>query len=518
MSLGLKASNFSLLMANELSPMASTTFAYNFLGENLEELAKTERNPQNVVWLSSNFKGLSDRLKENPFQYPPVGTTDSYSDLPDDPMMLAGKLLVGSIVELNRYLRANPVARSALASAFGKKDGLDLVSGGPPCQSFSMAGLRQKNCEKNTLPWEFAEFVKLTQPKLVLLENVTGILRAFNGDDGEKYYAWYEVAKAMAEVGYAPLCLHINARHAGVAQNRPRFILIGINLDYYFRNEKRLSRCKNTTELLTPSVEFALAVGEEGMNMPFGQLTVFDSEKNDHRSLMKNSFLRHLFAEEEVSVKDAIDDLKRSKPSAKSSFVKYLNRSFGGKSDDGIVENNKERSHSETIRQRFRVYQILRDIRDIEVRVEVESLLRRKSTRLSERAWLALQNKKFLLADKKTFGKLPSRTLMQNYFLRLSTLKHSQKALKPNEPAPAALSIPDDTCHYNELRVLTIREMARIQSFPDSFVFLSKETTGGSQRKYEVPQYTQVGNAVPPLLARQIGLCLAELLSSPWSP
>lgn len=54
--------------------------------------------------------------------------------------------------------------------------------------------------------------------------------------------------------------------------------------------------------------------------------------------------------------------------------------------------------------------------------------------------------------------------------------------------------------------------MARVQSFPDNFVFRSKVTTGGKMRKFEVPQYTQVGNAVPPLLALALGKSIAELL------
>ena len=53
--------------------------------------------------------------------------------------------------------------------------------------------------------------------------------------------------------------------------------------------------------------------------------------------------------------------------------------------------------------------------------------------------------------------------------------------------------------------------MARIQSFPDNFEFRSKVTTGGKMRRYEVPQYTQVGNAVPPLLGRKLGLIIEEL-------
>lgn len=64
------------------------------------------------------------------------------------------------------------------------------------------------------------------------------------------------------------------------------------------------------------------------------------------------------------------------------------------------------------------------------------------------------------------------------------------------------------------LRTLTVREMARIQSFPDNFVFRSKATTGGPERKYQVPQYTQVGNAVPPLLGRALGELVRYLLDA----
>jgi DNA (cytosine-5)-methyltransferase 1 len=96
---------------------------------------------------------------------------------------------------------------------------------------------------------------------------------------------------------------------------------------------------------------------------------------------------------------------------------------------------------------------------------------------------------------------------------QLHTRKHSQAALDPDQPAPAALSIPDDACHYarGHDRTLTVREMARIQSFPDWFEFRSKVTTGGTSRRFEVPQYTQVGNAVPPLMAQGLGMVVDAL-------
>ena len=59
---------------------------------------------------------------------------------------------------------------------------------------------------------------------------------------------------------------------------------------------------------------------------------------------------------------------------------------------------------------------------------------------------------------------------------------------------------------------MTVREYARIQSFPDWYEFKGKYTSGGARRKKEVPRYTQVGNAVPPLFAEQIGIALMEVL------
>jgi DNA (cytosine-5)-methyltransferase 1 len=88
--------------------------------------------------------------------------------------------------------------------------------------------------------------------------------------------------------------------------------------------------------------------------------------------------------------------------------------------------------------------------------------------------------------------------------LNLSTNKRNYNVLKPDEQSSTIMTIADDYIHYNSPRSLTVREMARLQSFDDSFVFQGKRSTGGNNRKTEVPQYTLVGNAVPPLLARAV--------------
>jgi len=71
----------------------------------------------------------------------------------------------------------------------------------------------------------------------------------------------------------------------------------------------------------------------------------------------------------------------------------------------------------------------------------------------------------------------------------------------PSRPSNTVTTLPEDFVHYKLARIPTVREIARLQSFPDSFRFMGPRTTGGSQRRLSCPQYTQVGNAVPPYLA-----------------
>jgi DNA (cytosine-5)-methyltransferase 1 len=95
---------------------------------------------------------------------------------------------------------------------------------------------------------------------------------------------------------------------------------------------------------------------------------------------------------------------------------------------------------------------------------------------------------------------------------RFGLKKHRIYPMCSTQPAPTITTLPDDVLHYSEPRILTVRECARLQSFPDWFEFKGKYTTGGALRKKECPRYTQVGNAVPPLLARALGLAAVAAL------
>jgi DNA (cytosine-5)-methyltransferase 1 len=95
---------------------------------------------------------------------------------------------------------------------------------------------------------------------------------------------------------------------------------------------------------------------------------------------------------------------------------------------------------------------------------------------------------------------------------RFNIKKHTIIPLDKNDKSPTITTLPDDYIHYSEPRILTVREYARIQSFPDWYHFQGKYTTGGKRRTQEVPRYSQIGNAIPPLFGEQSGLVLKQLL------
>ncbi|MGY6214975.1 DNA cytosine methyltransferase [Methylolobus aquaticus] len=95
---------------------------------------------------------------------------------------------------------------------------------------------------------------------------------------------------------------------------------------------------------------------------------------------------------------------------------------------------------------------------------------------------------------------------------RFGIKKRATAPLDPDAPALTISTLPDDFIHYSRPRSMTVREQARLQSFPDWFSFQGPYTAGGRGRQGACPRFTQVANAVPPLLAEALGEMLIELL------
>ncbi|MEQ8623336.1 MAG: DNA cytosine methyltransferase [Vicingaceae bacterium] len=105
-----------------------------------------------------------------------------------------------------------------------------------------------------------------------------------------------------------------------------------------------------------------------------------------------------------------------------------------------------------------------------------------------------------------------NKTLSNEIKERFNLKKRTIIPLSGNKPTPTITTLPDDYIHYCEPRIFTVREYARIQSFNDWYEFKGKYTTGGKRRKQEVPRYSQIGNAIPPLFGEQAGVTLNKII------
>ena len=87
---------------------------------------------------------------------------------------------------------------------------------------------------------------------------------------------------------------------------------------------------------------------------------------------------------------------------------------------------------------------------------------------------------------------------------------HSNKrfVLDVKNPSSTLTTAPEEFIHYRHPRVVTLREMARLQSFPDDYQFFGRYTLNGPARGVDVPRNAQIGNAIPPLAGRALGTAL----------
>lgn len=106
----------------------------------------------------------------------------------------------------------------------------------------------------------------------------------------------------------------------------------------------------------------------------------------------------------------------------------------------------------------------------------------------------------------------PPGRLSKAFLLENGTKKDKKVLIDASAVVSTITTHPDEFIHYAEPRNITVREMARLQSFPDNFHFYGRYTINGPRRKLDVARCSQVGNAVPPLLAEGVGLALRNLL------
>jgi DNA (cytosine-5)-methyltransferase 1 len=224
--------------------------------------------------------------------------------------------------------------------------------------------------------------------------------------------------------------------------------------------------------------------------------------------------LPSLSSHQRRTVGEAINDLQSKKRGdvPDTGFDKFMRPgAWGLRPKVGSLANHVPRVHQETTQKRFRLYQYLAS-QGIDARVVGISS---ENPTIDEKNVILDRVRNAKLPAKSPDGHLLAASLEElvDLICSLRTKKHSQRVLSWREPARTVVTIGDDYVHPFEPRTFTVRELARFQGFPDDFEFRAKETTGGLNRRTDVPQYSQVGNAVSPFLAKAVGKLVRRLLS-----
>lgn len=332
---------------------------------------------------------------------------------------------------------------------------VELLVGGPPCQGFSLAGKRDPSDPRNKMTEQYLALVDLMQPQFIVIENVSGFDMEFSGKEGASLKA--NNAKKPSYASYVAERL----KEAGY---------------------RVYSGTVNCADFGVPQSRhrFLMICERDVSGVP--AVDLFENLKGRRKAFLEK---RGLPISRQVGVKSAISDLE----TAKKLLVV---------SNDSPARGFKEAKYKQP--KRLTAFQ---------------ALMRKDASGLEPDSRRLPNHKKTTV---KYFEKVqsicrPGICLSAKERKKVGTSKHSTTVLNPKAPAPTITTLPDDILHYSEPRILTVRENARIQSFPDWFKFLGKYTTGGKQRKQECPRYTQVGNAVPPLLSEAIGEMLQKRLS-----
>ena len=334
---------------------------------------------------------------------------------------------------------------------------IDVLAGGPPCQGFSFAGRRVEDDPRNLLFEKYVEVVDALQPQALILENVPGM----------------KVAHARRNVVTLPV--------PGAPAEKPK--------SFYDRLVERLNRVGyDVKAMLVDSSRFGVPQRRSrliAVGVRHDLCEWVDGGLERVPLLLEEARLQQLKEfnlPEAVSASEALSDLEIDGKILVDCTDPELSRRFQEmtysaptttyqrlmhQGHTGPMDSMRLARHRDDVKERFR--RILAECRR-GVRMDDES--------------------------RKTYG----------------LKKHRIYPMASSEPAPTVTTLPDDILHYSEPRILTVREYARLQSFPDGFAFKGKFTTGGERRTKECPRYTQVGNAVPPFLARAIGIAVCKLL------
>lgn len=334
---------------------------------------------------------------------------------------------------------------SELAKLKGK---VDLVAGGPPCQGFSLAGMRNASDPRNKMSEQYIKMVGIIRPKFLLLENVRGFNSVFKCSYARsKKKPYSEIVKeAIEELGYQVFEDFINSEDYGVPQQRTRFIMIGVRKDICIKDHGPFQ--------LLPDLRIKFL---KRKGLPLKPITVKQAISDMEITGRGAELIHHSGTE-----KNGFKQLDYKPPKKLNDYQSLMRKGLNGKKPNSM----RLARHRPTTIDKFQL---------------IQQVCR------------------------------PGYSINEEEKEIIGTRKQAICVLDSKKPSKTITTLPDDLLHYKEPRILTVRESARIQSFPDNFEFKGEYTTGGKERKKKCPRYTQVGNAVPPLLGEALGILLREI-------
>lgn len=339
---------------------------------------------------------------------------------------------------------------------------IDLITGGAPCESFSMAGDRKEVDDRNQLYQNVLRLARATDAKMFVFENVKGLFskkKDGNGKPGEMYeYICAEFEEIIPGVSQYRLAskdkakVLLKAIDYGVPQNRERLFLVGLNNSY-------------------PELEFHYPEPTHGPGKPLPYVTVRDAIMDLPQIGMN---------QEATKYTASLDDM--AKTTARGCFIRRMRgdlcmapKKLEFREDS--LSSHKAPNHTKRMVERIRNIKAGENMRTAK-----ERLISEGKQEIIDRAFprkiYAARNRRLLLDE-------PSFTVTSHCL--------------------------DEMIHPTLDRALTPREAARLQSFPDWYVFEGPYVKFHSDPEQD--QYEQIGDAIPPLLAFALGKELVRSLS-----
>ena len=327
------------------------------------------------------------------------------------------------------------------------KGSVDLIAGGPPCQGFSLAGRRNVSDPRNQLSEQYIKMVEIVSPRYLILENVRGFNATFKDSNGV--------------IEKQPYSMVVKAKLEKLGYT--------VFTDYVHSENYGVPQ-KRTRFIM-------IGIRSDILKSDVNPFEILESLRSDFLKKKK------LPINKPVTVKAAISDLEH----IGANIVHH-----SGNVDTGFKKLDYVAPERLTTYQRAM----------------------RKGLKGSKPNGLRIARHRNSTIEKFRYIQQvcrPGLGLTDEQKEAIGMKKQVISVLDPAQPSRTLTTLPDDLLHYSEPRILTVRENARIQSFPDDYKFQGKYTTGGMRRKLECPRYTQVGNAVPPLLGEVLGILILKI-------